>query len=255
MNAVFRIAFTTIQELFHEKVFYLLGAFALLAMLLSILLGELTFAEQGKITLDFLLAGTEFATVLFSIFMGITLLNRELNLGWIAMVLSKPITRTQFLLGKFLGQISIQAIVMGFLGGIIVIVCTTRDIPLVLGALLQSLILTFFEGLVLSSIVYFCTVNLGALLAATVSLSLYALGNFSEGASNPSATGSRPDILFSGLRAILPNFQIFNIKTLVSYGLLMDWGLLGIAVIYALVCGFLYFSLASITFSRRDIFT
>ncbi len=247
MNAVYRIALTTIQELFHERVFYLLGAFAILAMFLSVLLGDLTFAEQGKITLDFLLAGTEFTSVLFSVFMGITLLNRELNLGWIAMVLSKPITRTQFLFGKFLGQLGIQAVVIGFLGGIIALLCLARGIPLVPEALFQSLLLTFCEGMVLSALVYLCTVNLGALLSATVSLSFYALGNFS--------THHQPDTLLTALRAVLPNFQIFNIKTLVSYGLLLDWGLLGLAVLYALVCTGLYFCLASITFSRRDIFT
>jgi len=247
MNAIYRIAFTTIQELFHEKVFYLLGAFALLAMFLSVLLGDLTFAEQGKITLDFLLAGTEFTTVLFSIFMGITLLNRELNLGWIAMVLSKPITRTQFLLGKFVGQLGIQALVVGFLGGIITLLCLVRGIPFVPGAIFQCLVLTFFEGMILSSLVYLCTVNLGALLSATVSLSLYALGNFS--------TNQQPDTFLSALKAVLPNFQIFNIKTLVSYGLLLDWGLMGLAVLYAFVCTVLYFFLASVTFSRRDIFT
>jgi len=255
MNSVRRIALITVQELFHEKIFYLLGAFACLAMLLSLFLGDLTFTEQTKITLDFLLAGVEITTLLFSIFMGITLINRELNLGWIAMVLSKPITRNQFLLGKFLGQILIQGVVILFLGLLIGALCFLRDISIVPQALLQSLILTFFQGMMLSAIVYLCTVNLGALLAATVSLSLYALGNFTEGAPGINSNGTQVSFLGQTLKALLPNFRLFNMKTLVSYGLQMDWSLVGIASAYALTCTVLYFSLACFTFARRDILT
>src|SRR3989338_8878152 len=112
MKHSFRIAWIAIRELLYERVFYLLVLFAAMALVLSLMLGQLTYAEQSKLTLDFMLGGIQLSMVLFSVFMGISLLQRELQMGSIAMVLSKPISRGSFLMGKYLGQISVQFFVM-----------------------------------------------------------------------------------------------------------------------------------------------
>lgn len=254
MKPLFQIAGITVKELLHEKIFYLLGAFSLLAIALSLLLGDLTYAEQSKITIDFLLAGIELTNLLFSVFMGITLLHRELNLGWIAMVLSKPISRTHFLLGKFLGQITIQASVILFLGVLTVVMCRMNEIDLAYQSLVQSLVLTFLQGILMSAIVYFFAVNMGALVSAAASLGLFALGSFTEGAVKTNAAlESHP--AWKMVKAVVPNFRLFNMKTLVSYGLSIEWHLLGIVCAYTVVCTLMYLLLAGICFSKRDIFT
>lgn len=254
MNTILRIAGITIKELLHEKIFYFLGAFSLLAVALSLVLGGLTYAEQSKITLDFLLAGIELTSLLFSVFMGITLLHRELNLGWIAMVLSKPVSRTHFLLGKFLGQGTIQAFVILFLGGLTIGMCRQNQISLVYLALFQSLLLTFFQGILMSAIVYFFAVNLGALVSAAASIGLFALGSFTEGAAKTNPALDQNSV-WKIITAVLPNFRLFNVKTLVSYGLTTDWNLIGIVTLYTGVCTSLFLVLAGICFSKRDIYT
>ena len=252
MNTILNISLITIKELLHEKVFYLLGAFALLAISMSLLLGDLTYAQQSKITFDFLLAGIQLTNLLFSVFMGITLLHRELNLGWIAMVLSKPVSRLHFLLGKFIGQILVQASVILMLGLLTVLICENNDISLVYPALIQTLLLIFCEGVIMSAVVYLCAVNLGALMAAATSLFVFALGNLSDGAIKTSSSMGWVRTLLNG---IAPNLRMFNTKALASYGLLLEWELFGILVAYTFVCATIYFCLAGITFSRRDIFT
>jgi ABC-type transport system involved in multi-copper enzyme maturation permease subunit len=254
MTPFLNIAVITIKELLHEKVLYLLGAFAVLALLISLLLGELTYAEQSKLTLDFLLAGTQITNLLFSVFMGISLLHRELNLGWIAMVLSKPVSRTQFLLGKFLGQITIQGLVILLMGGLTIGLGRMFQIELVYQSLFQTLLLTFFEGIIMSTIVYLFAVNLGALLSAAASLLVFALGNFSEGAIKTSSTGQTSTV-WQVIQFLTPNLRILNMKTLASYGLTLEWRLVGILTLYTIVCSAMYFVLASLSFSKRDIFT
>ena len=53
------IAWIAIRELLYEKVFYVLVLFCVMALGLSLLLGQLTYAEQAKLTLDFMLAGID----------------------------------------------------------------------------------------------------------------------------------------------------------------------------------------------------
>ena len=254
MKKVFSISLITLKELLHERVFYLLGGFALLAVGLSLLLGDLTYAEQSKITLDFLLAGIELTNLLFSVFMGITLLHRELNLGWIAMVLSKPVSRTSFLLGKFLGQAFVQGLVILMMGLLTWGLCSMNAIVIVPKSLFQSLLLMFFEGMIMSSIVYIFAVNLGALLAAASSLIVYALGNFTEGAEKTKQALQQSPI-WTVLKGVIPNFRVLNMKTLAAYGLSIEWNLVGILFLYTLICCFMYFAAAAVSFSRRDIFT
>ena len=254
MRKALSISFITIKELLHERVFYLIGGFALLAVGVSLLLGDLTYAEQSKITLDFLLAGIELTNLLFSVFMGITLLHRELNLGWIAMVLSKPVSRTSFLMGKFLGQAFVQGLVILMMGFLTWGLCSMNQITIVPTSLFQSLLLMFFEGLIMSSIVYIFAVNLGALLAAASSVVVYALGNFTTGAERTNQA-LQQSYVWMALKALIPNFRILNMKTLASYGLSIEWNLVGILFLYTLVCCFMYFSAAAVSFSRRDIFT
>lgn len=254
MKSVWVIAGITIKELFHERVFYLLAGFAFLALLLSSLLGDLTYAEQSKITLDFLLAGIQLTNLFFSIFMSITLLNRELNLGWIALVLSKPVSRFEFLLGKFLGQTLVQVLLVLVMGLLSTGLCSLTQIQINQEAVFQSLLLFIFEGFVMTSLIYLLAVNFGALLSAATGLAIFALGNVLEGATKTNqALATSPVWIL--LKGIIPNFKIFNMKGLVAYGISLDWGLLGIAGLYAFVCSVLYFLLASIFFSRRDIFT
>jgi ABC-type transport system involved in multi-copper enzyme maturation permease subunit len=254
MKKIFSISLITLKELLHERVFYLIGGFAFLAVGLSLLLGDLTYAEQSKITLDFLLAGIELTNLLFSVFMGITLLHRELNLGWIAMVLSKPVSRTSFLLGKFLGQAFIQGLVILMMGLLTWGLCSMNEIVVVPKSLFQTLLLMFFEGIIMSSVVYIFAVNLGALLAAASSLIVYALGNFTEGAEKTNQALQQSPV-WTALKAVIPNFRVLNMKTLAAYGISIEWNLVGILFLYTIVCCFMYFAAAAVSFSRRDIFT
>ncbi|NBT58318.1 hypothetical protein EBT16_05995 [bacterium] len=254
MKKIVTIALITLKELLHEKVFYLIGGFALLAVGVSLLLGDLTYAEQSKITLDFLLAGIELTSLLFSVFMGITLLHRELNLGWIALVLSKPVTRTEFLLGKFLGQTFVQGLVILLMGLLTYGLCSMNEIVIVPKSLFQSLLLMFFGGIIMSSLVYIFAVRLGALLAASCSLLVYALGNFTAGAEKTNQA-LQLSYVWMLLKGIFPNFRILNMKTLAAHGLSIEWSLVGLLFCYTAVCSIMYFIVASISFSRRDIFT
>jgi Cu-processing system permease protein len=253
MKAILWIAWIAARELFYERVFYLLAAICALALGLSFMLGQLTYAEQSKLTVDFLLGGIEISMILFSIFMGISLFHRELALGSISMVLSKPVSRTSFLLGKYLGQIGVQLIVIAFMGAVTLLACLRFEQASYL-AITQTLALFFLEITVVTAVTYFFAVVAGGVTTALAALCFFCLGHLrptvSSSLREPFAQGT-----WAMVKGLVPDLEIFNMKALASYGHTISTAELGWAALYALCCLLFFLGGAALFFERRDILT
>ncbi len=250
MKALFSITKISIRELLYERVFYILLAFSACTMAISFLIGQLTYADKEKLTVDFVFAGIEVSMVLFSVFMGISLFQRELTLGTVAMVLSKPISRGSFLIGKFLGQLFVQVGLIALLSLLVLIIGGAAGVE----AVLQNFIATSLKISILTALTYFFAVNTGAILSAMTSLLIYSLGHFVE-----NVTTSIKDpvhlVFWKFIQFFVPAFESLNLKNLASYNILLPWGEIAILTVYALLMTGVYLSLAVFCFNERDILT
>jgi ABC-type transport system involved in multi-copper enzyme maturation permease subunit len=249
-----RIAWIAVRELLYERVFYVLVCFACGSLGLSLLLGQMTYTEQYKLTLDFMLAGIEISMALFSVFMGISLFQKEIALGSVSLVLSKPIARPTFLLGKYLGQILVQFVVTAAMVGVTIGMTAFHE-QAVLTPIIQSALMIFFEITVLTAITYFFAVNSGAITTAVVTLCLFALGHLRESVSKNLGSDYGVQGIWRFTKTILPDLELFNMKGLASYGFGITARELGWASLYALCCVSFFLIMASVTFSRKDILT
>jgi len=252
MKHAIQISWIAIRELIYEKVFYMLFSFVGLALLLGILLGQLTFGEQAKLTLDFMLGCTHISMILFSIFMGISLFQRELQMGSVSMLLSKPISRTSFLLGKYLGQIAVQLGVIVAITLVTVLSCLRFE-TVNYWAVCQAILLMFFETCIITAVTYFFSVNTGGILAAMATFVVFALGHYSTVSTRKVASESKP--LVEALWSVIPNLEVFNLKTYASYGITISLKEIALSSAYALLCSIMFLILASLTFERKDILT
>lgn len=252
MKQIFHISWIAMRELIYERVFYLLFSFVALAVVLGVLLGRLTFGEQAKLTLDFMLGALHIALVLFSIFMGISLFQRELLMGSISMLLSKPVSRTSFLLGKYLGQVAIQLGVVAAMCLVVMVTCLRfEEISFV--AIAQAVLFIFFETCVLTAITYFFSVNAGSLTAALATFAFFILGHFNT--SSNQATGYQIKSVSPLIATLIPDLEVFNLKTFASYGVTISNQEMGLGLAYAILCAGLFLVLASLTFEQKDILT
>src|SRR5215510_6087789 len=103
MGTVTQVAVNVFKESVRDKVLYNLVAFAVLLMSVSYLIGQLTAGQDVKIIKDLGLAAISVFGLLIAVFIGIGLVWKEVERKSIYSVLSKPITRSQFVLGKFAG--------------------------------------------------------------------------------------------------------------------------------------------------------
>jgi len=252
MNACLHIAWIAVRELLYERVFYILLSFAGLSLGLSLLLGQLTYAEQAKLTLDFMLGGIQLSMILFSVFMGISLFHREMTQGSISMVLSKPISRTSFLVGKYLGQLVVQGAVTLAMILVTMLLCSRFDVPLSYRAISQTGVLIFFEVASLSAMTYFFAVNAGGITAAVATLCLFALGHLRAPIGRNLAGLSELSV-WGFLKTLIPDLEMFNMKAFASYGIALPWDEIGWISLDALCCASFFLTMAALCFHRKDI--
>src|SRR5213596_1510604 len=105
MSRIIVIALNTFKENLRDKILYNLVFFGLLLIGSSILLSTLTMGEHAKIIQDIGLASINVFGVLIAIFVGIGLVSKEIDKRTIYSIIAKPISRSQFLLGKYCGLV------------------------------------------------------------------------------------------------------------------------------------------------------
>lgn len=100
---VFAIARNTLRENIRDKILYNLILFALLMILSSFVLGQLTLGYENKVIVDIGLSAISIFGTLIAIFIGIGLVYKELERRTVYALLAKPVHRWEFILGKYLG--------------------------------------------------------------------------------------------------------------------------------------------------------
>ena len=116
MSAILRVAVSVFRESVRDRVLYSLVLFAVLLIGVSYLIGQLTAGQDIKIIKDFGLAAISIIGLLIAVFIGVGLVWKEVERRSIYSVLSKPIRRYEFLLGKYFGlalTLAVNVAVMG----------------------------------------------------------------------------------------------------------------------------------------------
>ncbi len=116
------IARNAFREAVRDRVLYNLVVFALLLIAGAIFLGELSGGQEAKILVDLGLSAILLFGVLIAIFVGVGLVYKELERRTLYAILSKPIGRGEFLLGKYLG-LSLTLLVHPYLAGNLTDLC------------------------------------------------------------------------------------------------------------------------------------
>ena len=110
MRAISCIAVSVFRESVRDRVPYNLVLFAVLLIAASFLLGQLTAGQDVKIIKDLGLAAIAVFGLFIAIFIGIGLVSKEVERRSIYALLAKPISRPQFILGKYAGLVLTLAV-------------------------------------------------------------------------------------------------------------------------------------------------
>jgi ABC-type transport system involved in multi-copper enzyme maturation permease subunit len=249
---VLSIALNTFRENLRDKLLYNLLIFALLMIGSSLLLMRLTLGEFHRLLLDVGLGSINIFGVLIAIFVGIGLVNKEIEKKTIYTIVSKPVARYQFLLGKYLGLTITLLVNTLIMAAGLLLVLFAQDVP-VTGMLFKALGLIFLEFMVITAVALLCSTFTSATLSAIFTLATYVIGHLT---ADLKTFGAKMDegvrMILNGLYYVLPNLEWFNLKGHVVHHLEVPASDLFLIVLYGLTyVAFLLLS-ATIIFQRRD---
>ena len=252
MRRILSISLNTFRETLREKLLYNLLIFALLMIGSSILLSRLTLGDANRLILDLGLASINLFGVIIAIFVGIGLVSKEIDKKTIYTIVSKPVPRYEFLLGKYLGlgiTLLVNTVIM--VAGLL-LVLHVMDVPIEF-VLFKSLLLIFMELLVITAVALLFSTFTSSTLSAIFSLAIYVIGHVS---ADLKTFGAKLDVvsrsLVNALYYLLPNLERFNLKGHVIHRL--DVGIADMALIicYGLAYTALLLMTAAVIFQRRD---
>lgn len=254
MSVLWTIAVNTFRENRRDRVLYVLVLFAAVMIGAGVIVGELSPFEQSKILLDLGQSVMALAGGLIAIFLGIGLVSKEIEKRTIYVVVSKPVSRTQFLLGKVLGLVMTLTAAHAVMGGILALVVwgyngAPPGFPLLESALLIWVQLVLLIALAVtfasfSSTMLSAMFTLGTWMIGQVVGDLAVIAARSESAATRAVLG----IVYW----TMPNLSLFDVKARATYGIPIPPSELAWSVAYggcyvaALLC------VASLIFSRRD---
>jgi ABC-type transport system involved in multi-copper enzyme maturation permease subunit len=266
MKSIACIALNVFKESVRDKVLYNLVFFAVLLIGASVLLSQLTAGQELKIIKDLGLAATSIFGLFIAVFIGIGLVSKEVERRSIYSLLAKPITRHQFIVGKYAGLVLTLAVNVAVMAVALYLVLGYMswtesaefkrgwEAPAVDPAMIKALGLIFVELMLVTAMALLFSTFSSPILSAVLTFGLYGVGHFNTDLRNFDAiVNSRPIALVArGLYYVLPNLAPFDVKAQIVHAqpVTMSYVILttgyGLAYIGALVM------LATWIFSRRD---
>lgn len=110
MNKTLIVSKYTFIEVYRSKVMLSVVFIALGLVMISYVASEFAYGAPSKVALDFGFGLTAISNLIMAIFIGSTLLSKEIENRTLYMILSRPISRTSFMIGKVIGLSSVLLI-------------------------------------------------------------------------------------------------------------------------------------------------
>ncbi len=254
MNRILAVAKNTFREAVRDKVLYVLLFLAAVSIFGSKALGWISIGQDIKIVKDISLASTSIFGVLVAIFIGTSLVYKEIDKRTLYTIISQPMHRWEFLLGKYLGLMGILAVVTVVMTGV------SAAYVLLLGGSLEpiyflAVLLIFWKlllitafSLLLSSLT---SPILGAIIVFFVYLFGHATGVFLD--LPPQFHGTFAEKVLKVAYYAIPNLGNFDLRAEAANGVAVS----GVYVAWVLAYGLAYTAvlllLAALAFEEKDV--
>ena len=251
---VLAISINTFKEAVRDRILYTLLIFALFMIGSSALLASLSTGQDAKIIQDLGLSCISIFGTLIAVFLGIGLVYKEIEKRTLYVLISKPIHRAQFILGKYLGLALVLLTNVAIMGTGLLLLSR-----IYLGEwpwrLLVALAFTLLELLVITGLAILFSSFTTPTLSAIFTLSLFLIGHLSPDLRFFAARFGRPvaRLLIELFYYLLPNFRHFHFESLIINGFLPDGIVLFQSACYGLLYGAALLLLAMLAFARRDL--
>jgi len=246
------IAANGFREVIRDRILYFIGFFALLMVLALRIFPEISVGAGDKILLDLSLGAIGLLGAVVAIFVGTGLINKEIEKRTVLVLIPKPITRAELMIGKHLGLSAVLAVLVAVMGIIGFGLLSWSGISYPLGAIALSLVYLMIELSLLVAVALLFGVFTSSILATLLSFGVYLMGHFSRDLLDLGNISDNQNIkvLTETLYLILPDLSRLNFRNEAVYGLLPNATELLSNAVYGIVYTILLLAVATLIFSR-----
>lgn len=254
MRPIWVLAKNTFREVIRDRILYALVLFAFLLIGMSLALGQLSFAEQARISANFGLSAIHLCAVVLAIFVGSNLVYKEIEKKTILTILVRPISRLQFIIGKSLGltllivtMVAGLAVILSFVFLGLHMAIDVRFAIALLGLLAEALILL--------GVTLVFSMFTKPLLVVCFSVGVFLIGHWQgslEYFAQKDSGGTLKPISWL-VRHFIPDLERVNWKDLILYNQPLELQAKIMSLTYALAWFVLCICISAILFNRKDV--
>jgi ABC-type transport system involved in multi-copper enzyme maturation permease subunit len=266
VRSIVLVARAVFKESVRDRVPYSMVVFAVLLMAASYLISQLTAGQDLKILKDLGLAALSIFGLLISVFIGIGLVSKEVEKRSIYSLLSKPVTRAQLVLGKYLGLVATLAanlavMTAAYYAVLIYVQITASETargawpaPAADPRLLVAIVLIFGELMLVTAVALFFSTFSSPLLSALLTLGLWVAGHFNSDLRHFETVLDIQPVAWVArvLYYALPNLAPFDVKAEVVYGIPVTSSHVAYTLLYAALYISALLAWAIAIFRQRD---
>lgn len=218
MKNILSVAKYTVIEVYRSKLLVSLIFLAFGLVLLSYVASEFAYGAPAKIALDVGMGIMSLSNLTIAIFIGATLLSKEINQRTLYMIISRPISRVSFIFGKIMGLSSVLLLNSCLLGGVSYLLFVFY------GGSFQELFVwtfyfSFFEALIILLFAVIFSLVTNTTLSVVFTIVIFVVGHSVNETSKILFTKMSP-LLSAGVELslfALPNLYRLNLKDFLLY--------------------------------------
>ena len=238
----------------RDRVLYNLVAFVLLITAAAIFLGELTAGHEAKTIVDSGLGAMLLFGAFIAIFVGVSLVSKEIEKRTVFAIFAKPVARGEFVVGKYFGlclTLLVNVLVMGAGVSLALLYVGGGNLAWTIWG---AVFLIYLELCVLTAVAILFSTFSSPALSALLTFFIFVIGHFSQSlrvlAAGMNSAGAK--LFFDAIFSALPNFSLFTFATTAAHGDAPPALMLAGATVYAVLYIIVMLAAAILIFSRRN---
>lgn len=256
MNRVATIASNTFREAVRDRVLYNLIAFALLMVAASLLVGQISLGVERNVVINLGLTAVSLFGLVIAVFIGIGLVSKEIEKKTLYTILSRPVRRWEFILGKFGGLVATLVVntffmAIGMFAALLYLAHRFQKADAYLLVALYFIVLQF--AMITALALLFSSFS-SPLLSAVFAFALFVIGTFAQDLRGFAAImhGAVRWVAL-GAAYVVPNFAALNVISSVAHDRPVSGTLVFYNTLYALLYSVAAVAGAMLIFERRNL--
>ncbi|HCH63190.1 MAG: hypothetical protein CL927_17285 [Deltaproteobacteria bacterium] len=254
MSRIWALAVNTFREAVRDRVLYSLLFFAIGVLALSLAIDDITIGDQAKVVRSVGQGAVDLFGSIIAMFLGISVIHKELERKTVYTVLSRPLTRATFVLGKYTGLLLTVFVEVAVLVVFYSIFMSIRSDPPGL-TLFVSMGMLLMELALLTAWATLFSAYSAPTTAAAFTLAVFVIGHLADDIWLYGSQAEAPSLRMAAhtLYWALPNFELFSIRRAAVHQLAVPWDRVWPGLVYGLGYTTAVLAAAMAIFQRKDV--